>query len=201
MAGPRRSPVRGRACVRASASSSDDVALSAGPSRRGLLLGTLVATIALPSVAATEAKPMSPVDAFITLMDARDALVSAMELQGTEGGKRARVQNLLPRYADKAKTMTAALPAAVIAAYGEVVSENNSETSGVSPDKMGVMEDAPFEDARAFAHLLRVVMTWLYRPDHLAEACFSALWSLRSRSPRWPRRRRNRCPPLMRSSR
>lgn len=117
------------------------MALSAGPSRRGLLLGTLVATIALPSVAATEAKPMSPVDAFITLMDARDALVSAMELQGTEGGKRARVQNLLPRYADKAKTMTAALPAAVIAAYGEVVSENNSETSGVSPDKMGVMED------------------------------------------------------------
>ena len=84
---------------------------------------------------------MSPVDAFITLMDARDALVSAMELQGTEGGKRARVQNLLPRYADKAKTMTAALPAAVIAAYGEVVSENNSETSGVPPDKMGVMED------------------------------------------------------------
>lgn len=92
-------------------------------------------------MAATEAKPMSPVDAFITLMDARDALVSAMELQGTEGGKRARVQNLLPRYADKAKTMTAALPAAVIAAYGEVVSENNSETSGVPPDKMGVMED------------------------------------------------------------
>jgi len=87
---------------------------------------------------------MSPVNAFITLMDGRDALVSAMELQGTEGGKRERVKNLLPRYADKAKTMTAALPAAVVAAYGEVVTDDTAgslETDGVPPSKMGVMED------------------------------------------------------------
>ena len=143
--GRPRSAVRGRACVRASVSGDVASVSSTGSSRRNLLLlGSLAASITLPAIAATEAKPMSPVNAFITLMDGRDALVSAMELQGTEGGKRERVKNLLPRYADKAKTMTAALPAAVVAAYGEVVTDDTAgslETDGVPPSKMGVMED------------------------------------------------------------
>ena len=122
-AGPRRSALRGRAVVPRAVSekAEDDVASSSGtPSRRGVLFGSLAAAIALPAVAATEARPMSPVDAFITLMDGRDALTAAMELRGTEGGKRMRIRNLLPRYSDKAKTMTAALPAAAVAAFGEV---------------------------------------------------------------------------------
>ena len=90
-------------------------------------------------VAATKAKPMSPVDAFITLMDGRDALTAAMELRGTVGGKRMRVRNLLPRYSDKAKTMTAALPAAAVAAFGEVVAADG--TTSLPASKMGTMED------------------------------------------------------------
>ena len=81
-AGPRRSALRGRAVVPRAVSDNakDDVASSSGtPSRRGVLFGSLAATIALPAVAATQAKPMSPVDAFITLMDGRDALTAAME--------------------------------------------------------------------------------------------------------------------------
>ena len=112
---------------------------SGTPSRRGVLFGSLAAAIALPAVAATEARPMSPVDAFITLMDGRDALTAAMELRGTEGGKRMRIRNLLPRYSDKAKTMTAALPAAAVAAFGEVVAEDG--TTSLPPARMGTMED------------------------------------------------------------
>ena len=141
-AGPRRSALRGRAVVPRAVSdnATDDVASASGKSpRRGVLLGSLAATIALPAVAATEAKPMSPVDAFITLMDGRDALTAAMELRGTEGGKRMRVRNLLPRYSDKAKTMTAALPAAAVAAFGEVVAADG--TTSLPASKMGTMED------------------------------------------------------------
>jgi hypothetical protein len=133
-ASPRRSALRGRAVVprAVSENAKDDVASSSGtPSRRGVLFGSLAATIALPAVAATEAKPMSPVDAFITLMDGRDALTAAMELRGTEGGKRMRVRNLLPRYSDKAKTMTAA--------FGEVVAADG--TTSLPASKMGTMED------------------------------------------------------------
>ena len=119
--------------------SKDDVASSSGTSRRGVLFGSLAATIALPAVAATEAKPMSPVEAFITLMDGRDALTAAMDLRGTEGGKRLRVRNLLSRYSDKAKTMTAALPAAAVAAFGEVVAADG--TTSLPPSKIGTMED------------------------------------------------------------
>ena len=119
--------------------SKDDVASSSGTSRRGVLFGSLAATIALPAVAATEAKPMSPVEAFITLMDGRDALTAAMDLRGTEGGKRLRVRNLLSRYSDKAKTMTAALPAAAVAAFGEVVAADG--TTSLPASKMGTMED------------------------------------------------------------
>ena len=140
-AGPRRSAVRGRALVlrAVSVNSKDDVASSSGTSRRGVLFGSLAATIALPAVAATEAKPMSPVEAFITLMDGRDALTAAMDLRGTEGGKRLRVRNLLSRYSDKAKTMTAALPAAAVAAFGEVVAADG--TTSLPASKMGTMED------------------------------------------------------------
>jgi hypothetical protein len=141
-AGPRRSALRGRAVVPRAVSekAEDDVASSSGtPSRRGVLFGSLAAAIALPAVAATEARPMSPVDAFITLMDGRDALTAAMELRGTEGGKRMRIKNLLPRYSDKAKTMTAALPAAAVAAFGEVVAEDG--TTSLPPARMGTMED------------------------------------------------------------
>jgi len=69
-----------------------------------------------------KASPTSASDAFVAVMDGRDAIAAAMELQGMqEGGRRMRVQNLLPRYADKVRTMTAMLPAAVTASYGEVV--------------------------------------------------------------------------------
>lgn len=106
------------------------------------MLGSLAATIAPPALAAANAKPMSPVDAYITLMDGRDAFTAALELKGTEGGKRMRVRNLFPRYASAAKTMTAALPAAVIAAFGEVVvSDGGGESSIVPPSKLGLMED------------------------------------------------------------
>lgn len=67
-----------------------------------------------------------------------------MELQGTpEGGKRARVRNLLPRYASKAKMMTVVLPAAVNAAYGERASEEGGAegAEGVSEAGMMAMED------------------------------------------------------------
>ena len=54
-----------------------------------------------------------------------------MELQGIpEGGKRARVRNLLPRYASKAKAMTVVLPAAINAAYGEIVTEEGGAARG-----------------------------------------------------------------------
>ena len=55
-AGPRRSALRGRAVVPRAVSdnATDDVASASGKSpRRGVLLGSLAATIALPAVAAT----------------------------------------------------------------------------------------------------------------------------------------------------
>lgn len=65
-----------------------------------------------------------------------------MELQGTpEGGKRARVRNLLPRFADKMTTMTATLPTAIVAAYGEVVDGSGGDGGGVPEVGMGAMED------------------------------------------------------------
>ena len=70
-----------------------------------------------------------------------------MELRGTEGGKRARLRNLLPRYADRAATMSATLPAAVLAAYGEVVVDGSAGGSAdafapaVPEDRLGQMED------------------------------------------------------------
>ena len=147
-AGPRRSALRGRAVVPRAVSDNakDDVASSSGtPSRRGVLFGSLAATIALPAVAATQAKPMSPVDAFITLMDGRDALTAAMELRGTEGGKRMRVRNLLPRYSDKAKTMTAVLPVTIATSFGEVVDVGvgvDGDGDGAVPaNGLGAMED------------------------------------------------------------
>lgn len=55
-----------------------------------------------------------------------------MELQGLpEGGKRARVRNLLPRYADKVKTMTAILPVAITTTFGETV---GGDTAGGVPE-------------------------------------------------------------------
>jgi len=66
-----------------------------------------------------------------------------MELRGTEGGKRARLRNLLPRYADRAATMSATLPAAVLAAYGEVVVDGSADSLApiVPEDRLGQMED------------------------------------------------------------
>ena len=66
-----------------------------------------------------------------------------MELRGTEGGKRARLRNLLPRYADRAATMSATLPAAVLAAYGEVVVDGSADFLApiVPEDRLGQMED------------------------------------------------------------
>lgn len=61
----------------------------------------------------------------------RQQLIAAMELQGTpEGGKRARVRNLLPRYASKAKAMTVVLPAAITAAYGAIAAEEGGAAGG-----------------------------------------------------------------------
>ena len=88
-AGPRRSALRGRAVVPRAVSDNakDDVASSSGtPSRRGVLFGSLAATIALPAVAATKAKPMSPVDAFITLMDGRGRADRGDGAEGHGGG-------------------------------------------------------------------------------------------------------------------
>lgn len=77
---------------------------------------------AAKSAVEAKATPTSASNAFVAVMDGRDAIAAAMELQGMqEGGRRMRVQNLLPRYADKVRTMTAMLPAAVTASYGEVV--------------------------------------------------------------------------------
>ena len=62
-----------------------------------MLVG-LASVPALPALAATELKgtPVTATNAYIALMDGRDAIVSAMELQGMEeGGRRNRVQNLL----------------------------------------------------------------------------------------------------------
>ena len=66
-----------------------------------------------------------------------------MELRGTEGGKRARLRNLLPRYADREATMSATLPAAVLAAYGEVVVDGSADSLApiVPEDRLGQMED------------------------------------------------------------
>ena len=66
-----------------------------------------------------------------------------MELRGTEGGKRARLRNLLPRYADRAATMSATLPAAVLAAYGKVVVDGSADSLApiVPEDRLGQMED------------------------------------------------------------
>jgi len=69
-----------------------------------------------------------------------------MELQGTEGGKRARVKNLLPKYASRATVMTAVLPMAMIAAYGEALEDTdgvngNGNGGGVPVAGINAMED------------------------------------------------------------
>ena len=72
--------------------SRDDVST---PTRRALLLG-LASVPALPALAAKELKgsPVTATNAYIAIMDGRDAIQSAMELQGMEeGGRRNRVQN------------------------------------------------------------------------------------------------------------
>lgn len=132
----RRAAVAGAAGRRVS---RDDVST---PTRRALLLG-LASVPALPALAATELKgsPVTVTNAYIALMDGRDAIQSAMELQGMEeGGRRNRVQNLLPRFAEKAAVMTALLPAAMRESYGEVGGEG--EGAGSLPeDRLAQMED------------------------------------------------------------
>jgi|TARA_B100001142_G_scaffold324057_1_gene375167 hypothetical protein len=69
-----------------------------------------------------------------------------MELQGLpEGGRRSRVMNLLPRYADKAKTMTAVLPVTIATSFGEVVDVGvgvDGDGDGAVPaNGLGAMED------------------------------------------------------------
>ena len=199
-------------------SSSPSSSSSSTPSRRALLLST-VATIPLLSSSSARAvevnaTTVTPVNAYIGLMDGRDAvramtrraslsarsivpntepsrrsirpsprgggssaarpsrraltsrpdhlrpstalrapprhpssqIVSAMELQGLpEGGRRSRVMNLLPRYADKAKTMTAVLPVTIATSFGEVVDVGvgvDGDGDGAVPaNGLGAMED------------------------------------------------------------
>jgi len=126
--------------------------------RRAVFFGSLAAAAApmlardRPAVAAAaaavelKATKVSGSEAFITLMDGRDALLAAMELQGTEGGKRARVKNLLPKYASRATVMTAVLPMAMIAAYGEALEDadgvnGNGNGGGVPVAGINAMED------------------------------------------------------------
>lgn len=51
--------------------------------------------------------------ALSALMDGQDALLSALAINGTEGGARLRLRNLLPKYRGAVTTMTAYLPAVV----------------------------------------------------------------------------------------
>tara|TARA_B110000046_G_C12977089_1_gene391621 strand:- start:849 stop:1571 length:723 start_codon:yes stop_codon:yes gene_type:complete len=137
----RRRTVR-RAVVTRAEASRDDVEVSTLQSRRFMLVG-LASVPALPALAATELKgtPVTATNAYIALMDGRDAIVSAMELQGLEeGGRRSRVQNLLPRFAEKAAVMTALLPAVMRESYGEVGGGPEGSES-VPEDKLGQMED------------------------------------------------------------
>jgi len=87
-----------------------------------------------PAAAATELKATatSGVDAFVAVMNGRDSLTAAMELQGMpEGGKRARIVNLLPRYSDKVQLMTVMLPTAVTAAYGDIAAALEAVSAAV----------------------------------------------------------------------
>ena len=118
--------------------SRDDVST---PTRRALLLG-LASVPALPALAATELKgsPVTATNAYIALMDGRDAIQSAMELQAWRRAAEGIVQNLLPRFAEKAAVMTALLPAAMRESYGEVGGEG--EGAGSLPeDRLAQMED------------------------------------------------------------
>lgn len=137
--------------------------------------------VALPA----EAKPMSAVDAYVTLMDGRDAIASAMALRGTEGGKRQRVYNLLPRYADKARTMTAALPAAVVASYGAVVQPDDPAGGapgapgegpfvGVPESKMGAMEEVLIGAKNVVALAAFVAEDRPFTDDDIPQATFES---------------------------
>lgn len=65
------------------------------------------------------AKEVNPLDALVAVYDGQDALLQVLRINGSSGGYRARLRNLLPRYAKTVQVMAAKLPAAVNAYPGD----------------------------------------------------------------------------------
>lgn len=134
----------------------------------------------------SEAKPVAAQAAVAALLSGREALVQVMRFPGSEGGMRARLRNLMPRYSSTVQTMVALLPAAVMEGVAADDVENVLVgSSNVIALATYIREDKPFEDSdipeETFSTALRSIDAILGQVDDetiaLAqrERCFALL--------------------------